>query len=46
MQNVGLALPKMSLQGLITVLHTCVSSTLKCISMQNLIKIYHAVQEL
>ena len=37
---------KYSWQGLITVLHTCVSIVLKCIGVQNLIKIYHADQEL
>ena len=31
---------------LVTVLHTCVLIMLKCISMQNLIKIYLVVQEL
>ena len=35
---------KKSWQSLIILLHTCVSIMLKCISMQNLIKIYHAVQ--
>ena len=33
-------------QSLITVLHICVLIMLKCICMQNFIKIYHAVQEL
>ena len=35
-----------SWRGLVTVLHTYVSIMLECISMQNLIKIYHVVQEL
>ena len=33
-------------QILVIVLHTSVSTMLKCISMQNVIKIYGAVQEL
>ena len=35
-----------SLESLITVSLACVSIMLKCISMQNLINIYHAVQDL
>ena len=35
-----------SWRSLVTILHTCVLIMLKCISIQNLIKIYHAVQEL
>ena len=43
----GKALPqKQSRQNLINVLHTCVSIMLKCISMHNVIKIYHRVQAL
>ena len=46
MQNGDQALQKKSWWSLITTLHTCVSIMLKCISMQNLIKTYNAVQEL
>ena len=47
MQNGAKALPQIFiLQSLITILHTCVLTIVKCISMQNFIKIYHVVQEL
>ena len=44
--GLGIYEKEISWRSFVTVLHTCVSIMLKCIKMQNLIKLYHAANEL